>query len=149
MIAVRIEKLAQLAETLMAIKLQQWSLQSLIVVKKLYFLTTCVRVISTSLSLSLVTLVVSTPLIWTAPAHAAIFGSIALSSLGLTLTLSLLLRTAFADKTILRHIELVDTTPAPVRMDPVEANALALQQQQQREELLKQLESLINELKAP
>ncbi len=143
MIAFKIEKLAQLAEQLMAIKLQQWSLQGLIVVKKLYLLMTCVRIISVSLSLSLVSLVISTPLIWADPTHAPIFCSIALSSLGLTLILFLLLRIAFADKTILRNIELVDTTPAPVRIN----DAAAINQQ--REELLKQLESLINDLKAP
>jgi hypothetical protein len=142
-IAFKIERLAQLAEQLMAIKLQQWSLQSLIVLKKLYLLITCVRIITASLSLSLVVVVISAPLIWTAPAYAPIFSSIALSSLGLTLLLLLILRVAFADKTILRNIELVDTTPPPKRLD----DAAAIHQQ--REELLKQLESLIKDLKAP
>lgn len=143
MIAFKLEKLAQLAERLMAIKLQQWSLQSLIVVKKLYLLMTCVRIVSVSLSLCLVIAVISTPLIWAAPLYAPIFCSIAISSLALMLMLLLLLRIAFADKTILRHIELVDTTPAPVRIND------AATIHQQREELLKQLEALINDLKAP
>ncbi len=148
MIAFKIEKLAQLAEQLMAIKLQQWSLQGLIVVKKLYLLMTCIRIISVSLSLSVVIVVISTPLIWVVPLYAPIFSSIALSSLGLTLILLLMLRLAFADKTILRNIKLVDTTPAPNRTSPTDINTVAAINQQ-REELLKQLESLINDLKAP
>lgn len=142
MSALNLSRLTQLAEQIFAIKAQQWTLQGILIAKKLCVLLLCMRTVSLCLAASIVILVISTPLIWAASAYSDIFICITLSSGVLCLTLLVLLRFIFSDRTLLRHIQLVDT-----RVPLAPPNEAELQQQ--REALLKQLETLITDLKSP